>query len=200
MKCKHMISKTSTYCKGTISAVKLHQWLWYMFTPGTSTVAKLKTEFCNLRDYGTSRTERQVNAFLLCLRPCLPTLPPRVKGILARGSACAHRTRKMHLQDNLWKANPSEYKIPNCKNNTFLWNKRKKMKETANSTLKKPDFVSKWLTLEKLDTFGWLKQKCMRTKVKREKDRVLNEATGQYEWVWVEIQWSTWLKNVSTFQ
>ena len=26
----------------------------------------------------------------------------------------------------------------------------------------------------------------MRTKVKREKDRVLNEATGQYEWVWVE--------------
>lgn len=26
----------------------------------------------------------------------------------------------------------------------------------------------------------------MRTKVKRERDRVLNEATGQYEWVWVE--------------
>ena len=26
----------------------------------------------------------------------------------------------------------------------------------------------------------------MRTKVKREKDCVLNEATGQYEWVWVE--------------
>lgn len=26
----------------------------------------------------------------------------------------------------------------------------------------------------------------MRTKVKRERDRVLNEARGQYEWVWVE--------------
>ena len=39
---------------------------------------------------------------------------------------------------------------------------------------------------KKLDTFGCLKQKCMRTKVKRERDRVLNEATGQYEWVWVE--------------
>lgn len=26
----------------------------------------------------------------------------------------------------------------------------------------------------------------MRTKVKREKDCVMNEATGQYEWVWVE--------------
>ena len=26
----------------------------------------------------------------------------------------------------------------------------------------------------------------MRTKVKRERDRVLNEATGQYEWGWVE--------------
>ena len=26
----------------------------------------------------------------------------------------------------------------------------------------------------------------MRTKVKREKDCVLNEATGKYEWVWVE--------------
>lgn len=26
----------------------------------------------------------------------------------------------------------------------------------------------------------------MRTKLKRERDRVLNEATGQYEWVWVE--------------
>ena len=34
-------------------------------TPGTSTVAKFKTEFCNLRDYGTSRTERQVNAFFM---------------------------------------------------------------------------------------------------------------------------------------
>ncbi|WP_281644865.1 hypothetical protein [Bacteroides zoogleoformans] len=26
----------------------------------------------------------------------------------------------------------------------------------------------------------------MRTKVKRERDRVMNESTGQYEWVWVE--------------
>ena len=26
----------------------------------------------------------------------------------------------------------------------------------------------------------------MRTKVKRERDRILNEATGQYEWVWIE--------------
>ena len=26
----------------------------------------------------------------------------------------------------------------------------------------------------------------MRTKVKRERYRILNEATGQYEWVWVE--------------
>ena len=28
----------------------------------------------------------------------------------------------------------------------------------------------------------------MRTKVKREKDCVLNEATGQYEWVWVWVE------------
>lgn len=33
------------------------------FTPGTSTVAVFKTTICNLRDYDTSRTERQVNAF-----------------------------------------------------------------------------------------------------------------------------------------
>ena len=26
----------------------------------------------------------------------------------------------------------------------------------------------------------------MKTKVKREQDRVLNKETGQYEWVWVE--------------
>lgn len=45
-----------------------------MFTPGTSTVAKLKTEFCNLRDYGTSRTERQVNAFFICR-----DLPPNTR-------------------------------------------------------------------------------------------------------------------------
>ena len=45
-----------------------------IITPGTSTVAKFKTEFENLRDSDTSRTKRDKR--LLYVRPLFPTHSP----------------------------------------------------------------------------------------------------------------------------
>ena len=87
---------------------------------GTSIVALLMTGFGNLLDSSSSGTERQVNAFLLYFRSSFtPTLPSLTRGCLAKGSACAHRTREMHLEESYREANSSVYNIPDCKNSTF---------------------------------------------------------------------------------
>ena len=61
----------------------------YKHIPRTSTVAKFLTAICNLRDYDTSRTKRQVNAFSMSNSRYPPN---RLRGIKRPSASAWPRT------------------------------------------------------------------------------------------------------------